>query len=138
MTDVERGRVLEHIDPRPHFTNLDVDMAIEAATEQLDLKLELFRKLNESTPPEAILATNTSSISITTIGAVTDAARARDRDALHESRAGDEARRSDPRFRRRATRPRKRSREFAEELGKTPVEVARLPRLRRQPRSCCR
>ncbi len=46
-------------------------MAIEAATERLDLKLELFRKLNESTPPEAILATNTSSISITTIGAVT-------------------------------------------------------------------
>ena len=35
------------------------------------LKLELFRKLNESTPPEAILATNTSSLSITKIGAVT-------------------------------------------------------------------
>ena len=71
MTDVERGRVLEHIDARPHFADLDVDIAIEAATERLELKLEIFRKLNESTAPETILASNTSSISITTIAAVT-------------------------------------------------------------------
>lgn len=71
MTDAERGRVLEHIDPRPHFRDLDVALAIEAATEQLELKREIFRKLDLSTPPEAILASNTSSISITTLGAET-------------------------------------------------------------------
>jgi len=72
MTAEERGRVLSHIDPRPHFTNLDVTIAIEAATENLALKLEIFRKLNESTAPETILASNTSSISITKLAAVCD------------------------------------------------------------------
>jgi len=72
MTADERGRVLSHIDPRLHFTNLDVAIAIEAATENLELKLEIFRKLNESTAPETILASNTSSISITKLAAVCD------------------------------------------------------------------
>jgi 3-hydroxybutyryl-CoA dehydrogenase len=71
MTALERGKVLEHIDPRPHFTDLDVALAIEAATEDLETKKRLFRLLNESTPPEAILASNTSSISITELGATT-------------------------------------------------------------------
>ena len=58
------------------FTNLDkgVDQAqlvVEAATENVDIKLELFRKLDQSCDPETILATNTSSISITKIAAVT-------------------------------------------------------------------
>ena len=71
MTPEDRGKVLSHIDPRPHFTNLDVEIAIEAATEQLETKLELFRLLNESTPPECVLASNTSSISITKLAAAT-------------------------------------------------------------------
>ena len=48
------------------------DLVIEAATEQSDLKLELFAELNRLAPSKTILATNTSSISITKIGAATD------------------------------------------------------------------
>lgn len=44
---------------------------IEAATEKEELKLSLFRKLDEVASPEAVLATNTSSISITRIAAAT-------------------------------------------------------------------
>jgi 3-hydroxybutyryl-CoA dehydrogenase len=50
------------------------DLVIEAATENPDIKLELFAELNRLAPPKAILATNTSSISITKIGAATDRA----------------------------------------------------------------
>ena len=71
MTAEQRGGILSHIDPRAHLHDLDVALAIEAATERLDLKLDLFRFLDKNTPPEAILASNTSSISITVLGAVT-------------------------------------------------------------------
>ncbi len=71
MTELERGRVLEHIDPRPHFRDLEVDLAIEAATEDLAMKRDLFARIDENTAPETILATNTSSISITTLAATT-------------------------------------------------------------------
>ena len=71
MTAEQRGTVLEHIDARPHLHDLDVALAIEAATEHVETKLELFRNLDENTPPEAILASNTSSISITRLAAVT-------------------------------------------------------------------
>jgi 3-hydroxybutyryl-CoA dehydrogenase len=47
-----------------------VDLVIEAATENIDLKLSIFKQLNEACSPDTILATNTSSISITQIGAV--------------------------------------------------------------------
>ncbi|ARV08151.1 3-hydroxybutyryl-CoA dehydrogenase [Winogradskyella sp. PC-19] len=46
-------------------------LVVEAATENLDLKLKIFRELDEACPDDTILATNTSSISITQIGAVT-------------------------------------------------------------------
>lgn len=48
-----------------------VDLVIEAATENLDLKLKIFRQLDEDAPVNAVLATNTSSISITKIASVT-------------------------------------------------------------------
>lgn len=47
------------------------DFVIEAATEDKTIKLNVFRALDSSSPPHAILATNTSSISITEIAAVT-------------------------------------------------------------------
>ena len=47
------------------------DLVVEAATENTDLKLTIFRELDQHAPPAAILATNTSSISITKIAAVT-------------------------------------------------------------------
>jgi 3-hydroxybutyryl-CoA dehydrogenase len=50
----------------------DVALAIEAASESVKLKLDLFRTLDAHLPSTAILASNTSSISITKIGAVTE------------------------------------------------------------------
>lgn len=49
----------------------DCDLVVEAATEKKELKFDIFRKLDEVVKPEAILASNTSSISITEIAAVT-------------------------------------------------------------------
>jgi 3-hydroxybutyryl-CoA dehydrogenase len=58
------------------FTSLpegvaNTDLVIEAATENLDIKLNIFRELDKNTGPETILASNTSSISITKIGSAT-------------------------------------------------------------------
>lgn len=58
------------------FTNLEegvkqADLVVEAATENMALKLDIFRQLDQFAPAAAILASNTSSISITKIAAVT-------------------------------------------------------------------
>ncbi|WMI65471.1 3-hydroxybutyryl-CoA dehydrogenase [Aestuariibaculum sp. YM273] len=47
------------------------DLVVEAATENIDLKLNIFKQLDDACAEETILATNTSSISITQIAAVT-------------------------------------------------------------------
>ena len=49
----------------------DCDLVIEAATENKNIKFDIFKQLDDIVKPEAILATNTSSISITEIAAVT-------------------------------------------------------------------
>ncbi len=49
----------------------NADIIIEAATENRDIKFEIFRTMDTNAPAHAILASNTSSISITEIGAVT-------------------------------------------------------------------
>ncbi|MFM2386693.1 MAG: hypothetical protein RL660_1450 [Bacteroidota bacterium] len=49
----------------------DTNLVIEAATENVDLKLKIFKEIDEFTPQGAILASNTSSISITKIGTAT-------------------------------------------------------------------
>lgn len=59
------------------FTNMEegvknVELVVEAATENVDLKLKIFKQLDQITAPEVILASNTSSISITQIAAVTN------------------------------------------------------------------
>jgi 3-hydroxybutyryl-CoA dehydrogenase len=50
----------------------DADLVVEAATENRDIKLKLFKQLSDLCKPEAILASNTSSISITEIAAATN------------------------------------------------------------------
>ncbi len=50
----------------------NADLVVEAATENVDLKLKIFKQMDEAAPEKAILATNTSSISITRIAAVTN------------------------------------------------------------------
>lgn len=49
----------------------NVDLVVEAATENVELKLNIFKSLDAATKPEVILASNTSSISITKIAAAT-------------------------------------------------------------------
>lgn len=49
----------------------NADLVIEAASENIDIKLKIFNQLDEFTKPETILASNTSSISITKIASVT-------------------------------------------------------------------
>ncbi|HLW15296.1 MAG TPA: 3-hydroxybutyryl-CoA dehydrogenase [Flavobacteriaceae bacterium] len=73
ITEEDKSRTLNNITT---FTDLkkgvaNVDLVIEAATENLDLKLKIFKSLEEFTTPETILASNTSSISITKIASVT-------------------------------------------------------------------
>ncbi|MCA4783176.1 3-hydroxybutyryl-CoA dehydrogenase [Empedobacter stercoris] len=49
----------------------NANLVVEAATENLDLKLKIFKQIDEAAPANAILASNTSSISITKIASVT-------------------------------------------------------------------
>lgn len=63
------GRLTTYTDTSKGVGN--VDLVIEAATENVDLKLKIFKQLDEVTKNHVILATNTSSISITKIAAVT-------------------------------------------------------------------
>lgn len=64
---------LAHIKPTDAIADLaDIDIAIEAATENEAVKREIFASLCEVVKPEAILASNTSSISITRLAASTD------------------------------------------------------------------
>lgn len=73
LSEADKAASLERIVP---FTTLaegvkKADLVVEAATEKLEIKLELFQELDRLAPSSAILASNTSSISITQIAAVT-------------------------------------------------------------------
>lgn len=63
------GRLTTYTSIKEGVSN--VDLVVEAATENIDLKLNIFKELDEVTKDHVILATNTSSISITKIAAVT-------------------------------------------------------------------
>lgn len=62
---------IEYVEDLATRTAIDADLAIEAATEHVETKLAIFRTLDGLLPPHALLASNTSSISITTIAAAT-------------------------------------------------------------------
>ena len=73
ITEEDKAETLGNITT---FTNITegveyASLVVGAATENIDLKLNIFRELDEACPEDTILATNTSSISITQIGAVT-------------------------------------------------------------------
>lgn len=71
-TAEETSKSFAKIKATAEITDLkNCDLVIEAATEKRELKFDIFKKLDEVVKAEAILATNTSSISITEIGAVT-------------------------------------------------------------------
>jgi 3-hydroxybutyryl-CoA dehydrogenase len=72
LTDEQKQAALNNITTGEHLSLLgDSDVVIEAVPEDRALKLRLFGNLDRLTRPEAILASNTSSIPITEIGAVT-------------------------------------------------------------------
>ncbi len=63
---------LTRIRPRRAFDDMGAaDVVIEAAPEDLEVKKEIFRALDQIVAPRAVLATNTSSLSITSIGSLT-------------------------------------------------------------------
>lgn len=73
ITEAEKAKTLDNISS---CTDLKAgveyaDLVIEAASENVDLKLKIFKQLDEFCQPSAILASNTSSISITKIASVT-------------------------------------------------------------------
>jgi 3-hydroxybutyryl-CoA dehydrogenase len=74
ITESEKQNTLSNLTT---FTSLidgvkGVDLVVEAATENVDLKFQIFKELDAATSENVILATNTSSISITKIAAVTN------------------------------------------------------------------
>lgn len=72
LTEDEKKATLSRILPTTNIEQVkDVDFVVEAVIENKDLKKDIFQKLDELTRPEVILASNTSSISITELGATT-------------------------------------------------------------------
>lgn len=72
LTEERKKEIFAKIAPTENLSNLkDCDLVIEAATENIDLKLKIFKELDEVVKKSAILASNTSSISITKIAGVT-------------------------------------------------------------------
>jgi len=72
ISDAEVPKILDHIRPVSGIKDFNqANFIIEAVTEKPDLKFQLFRQIDEVATPGTILATNTSSISITTIAAQT-------------------------------------------------------------------
>lgn len=73
MEATEKDAILGRIKGTTDMSQLkDVDFAIEVVLEKLDLKKAVFKELDEMCRPEVILATNTSSMSITEIAAATN------------------------------------------------------------------
>jgi 3-hydroxybutyryl-CoA dehydrogenase len=133
--NIEKGRIsaekkeeiLARLTPSTDLADAaDVDLVIEAATENMEIKEKIFRTLDKVTKPGVILATNTSSLPITEVAAVTN--RPEQVVGLHffnpvpvmklvEVIRGIAT--SDATY--------KIVEEFAEQLGKTPVEVNDSP-----------
>ena len=125
ISQVEMEETIERIESGTEYAS-DADLAIEAVPENMDIKMEVFRALDERLRDEAILASNTSSLSITKLAAQTS--RPGKFIGMHffnpvpvlklvEVIRGIETR--DETY--------EAVRELAERLGKTPVEVQDFP-----------
>ena len=72
LTEADKKNILEKIKTSQKMSDLkDCDVVIEAATENIDLKLKIFKEIDEVAKAQALLVSNTSSISITKIAGVT-------------------------------------------------------------------
>ncbi|MFC6988707.1 3-hydroxyacyl-CoA dehydrogenase family protein [Haloplanus sp. GCM10025708] len=73
LTQEEADAARERITGTTDLDDLaDADYVVEAAVEKLDVKRDIFADLDEAVPDDVVLATNTSTLSITTIASVTD------------------------------------------------------------------
>ena len=74
ITEKTKLNTLDNIDTKTNLPEAvkDADLVVEAATENIDLKLKIFKQIDEHAPADCILASNTSSISITKIASVTN------------------------------------------------------------------
>ena len=73
ITEAQKQKALSNITTLTDITEgvKNAELVVEAATENTELKLKIFRQIDEAAPSTAILASNTSSISITKIAAAT-------------------------------------------------------------------
>ena len=72
LTEAEKEDMMSRILPSTTYESAkEVDLVVEAATERKDIKLSIFKQLDEMAPAHTILATNTSSLSITEIALAT-------------------------------------------------------------------
>lgn len=73
LTEADKANTLSNITTHTELKQgaASADLVIEAATENMNIKLDIFRQLDEIAPANCILASNTSSISITKIASVT-------------------------------------------------------------------
>lgn len=75
LSHTDRDEAMEHISWTTALEDLrDCDLVVEAIIENLDQKQDAFRRLDEITRPEVVLASNTSSVSITALASVTSRA----------------------------------------------------------------
>ena len=75
MSAADRQALVDRIGAAEGVSPLaEVDIAVEAATENVDVKLGIFREADQALPKHAVLASNTSSISITRLAAATQRA----------------------------------------------------------------
>ena len=133
-----RRRRLARISAAPAIEDLaGADLVIEAATEDESVKRKIYSQLCPQLNPEAILATNTSSISITRLAAADRPARALHRHSLHEPGAGDEAGRARARHRHRRPRPSRRPRNSSASSTRR-SRSRRISRPSSSTASCCR
>lgn len=127
ITEDEKAAIMGRIQGSTDIEIIkDADLIIEAATEEMEAKKALFKELDELVKPEAIIATNTSSLSITEIAAATGrpdkvigmhffnpVPAMKLVEIINGLTTSDETNKTIV--------------ELAEKLGKTPVEVAEAP-----------
>ena len=128
MTDADRQAALARITTSTDTAKFSTcDLVIEAATENEELKVKILKDLCAKLQPRALLATNTSSISITKLAAAHRPAGPLHRHALLQSGAADGAAGIDPRPADVGRHAMPRRKRFAKRIGKVSITAKNSP-----------